>query len=294
VAEDRVTWSLIVHGGAKEIAPDKERANRRGCIEAAAAGRAVLEHGGTAVDAVEAAIRVLERNPTFNAGFGSDRNADGEVEMDAALMDGSTLDIGAVAAVRGVHHPISVARKMLGKPPTLLVAEGARRFAADQGVQLGGPDELIVSGSTKAGTHDHDTVGCVALDRSGRIAAGTSTGGLDGTLPGRVGDSPLPGCGLYADDQVGGVAFSGDGESIARVLLAARVVQALETGADPQGAIGISLGQLGRVGGEAGGIAIDRQGRIGFAHNTPHFAVAWITAGMNAPSVCLRQDEESE
>jgi beta-aspartyl-peptidase (threonine type) len=290
-----VTWAIVVHGGAKEIAPEREEANRRGCLEALAAGRAVLEQGGSAVDAVEAAIRILESDPTFNAGYGSDLNADGEVEMDAALMDGSSLALGAVAAIQGVRHPISVARRMLTEPPTLLVGEGARRFAAAQGAELCEPWELIPpgpDGSEENKTHDHDTVGCVALDSSGRIAAGTSTGGLDDTLPGRVGDSPLPGCGFYADEQVGGVAFSGDGECIARALLAARVMQVLEGGQPPQAAAEASLIHLERVGGEAGGIVLDHLGRVGWAHNSSHFAVAWITDSMGAPSVRLRQDEE--
>jgi beta-aspartyl-peptidase (threonine type) len=294
VAENRVTWALVVHGGAKEIAPEREEANRRGCLEALAAGRAILEQGGSAVDAVEAAIRILESDSTFNAGYGSDLNADGEVEMDAALMGGSNLAIGAVAAIQGVRHPISVARQMLGEPPTLLVGEGARRFAAAQGVELCEPEALIPArpdGPVEK-THDHDTVGCVALDSSGRIAAGTSTGGLDDTLPGRVGDSPLPGCGFYADDQVGGVAFSGDGECIARTLLAARVMQVLEGGQPPQAALKASLTHLERVGGEAGGIVLDHLGRVGWAHNSSNFAVAWITDSMDAPSVRLRQDEE--
>lgn len=289
-----MTWALVVHGGAKEILPEQEEANRRGCLETLAAGRVILEQGGSAVEAVEAAIRILESDPTFNAGYGSDLNADGVVEMDAALMDGSSLAIGAVAGIQGVRHPISVARRMLGEPPTLLVGKGARRFAAAQGAELCEPGELIPprpNGSDKK-THDHDTVGCVALDRSGRIAAGTSTGGLDDTLPGRVGDSPLPGCGFYADDQVGGVAFSGDGECISRVLLAARIMQALEGGQPPRAAAEASLTHLARVGGEAGGIVLDRLGRVGWAHNSSHFAVAWVTDSMGAPLVRLRQDEE--
>jgi beta-aspartyl-peptidase (threonine type) len=290
-----VTWALIVHGGAKEIAPEQEEANRRGCLDALAAGRVILAQGGSAVEAVEAAIRILESDATFNAGYGSDLNADGEVEMDAALMDGSSLALGAVAAIQGVRHPISVARRMLTEPPTLLVSEGARRFAAAHGAELCEPGELIPprrDGPEEEKTHDHDTVGCVALDSTGRIAAGTSTGGLDDTLPGRVGDSPLPGCGFYADDQVGGVAFSGDGECIARTLLAARVMQVLEGGQPPQAALEASLTHLERVGGEAGGIVLDHLGRVGWAHNSSNFAVAWITDSMGAPSVRLRQDEE--
>jgi L-asparaginase / beta-aspartyl-peptidase len=294
VAEKGVNWALVVHGGAKEIAPEQEEANRRGCLAALAAGQALLEQGGSAVDAVEAAIRVLEDDPTFNAGFGSDRNADGAVEMDAALMDGATLDIGAVAAIQGVRHPISVAKRMLSEPPTLLVGPGARRFAAEHGAQLCDPEEMIAGqpDAPEPKHHWHDTVGCVALDQSGRIAAGTSTGGLDGTLPGRVGDSPLPGCGFYAGNAIGGVAFSGDGESIARTLLAARVMQALERDGSPHAAVEAALGILARVGGEAGGIALDRHGRVGWAHNSSHFAVAWITSGMAAPCARLRQNEK--
>jgi L-asparaginase / beta-aspartyl-peptidase len=292
MAEDRVTWSLIVHGGAKEIPAEQGEANRRGCRDAIAAGRAILERAGSAIQAVEAAIRVLEANPTFNAGFGSDQNADGVVEMDAALMDGTTLDVGAVAAIKGVRHPVSVARRMLNEPPTLLVGDGAWRFAVEHGAELCEPGELIASCAGAPARPGHDTVGCVALDRSGKMASGTSTGGLNGTLPGRVGDSPLPGCGFYADDQVGAVAVSGDGENIARVLLAARVMQSLEVGLDPDQSVRRSFANLARVDGEAGAIALDPHGRIGWGHNSAHFAVAWVTEGMNTPCVRLHRDEE--
>ncbi len=290
----RPGWAIIVHGGAKEIEPDKEEANRQGCLAALAAGQTVLEQGGGAHEAVEAATRVLEDDPTFNAGFGSDLNTDGVVEMCAGLMDGSTYDIGSVAAIKGVRNPISVAQAMLREQPILLTAEGARRFAGEHGAELCAPNALI-SPEKRASRmkEDHDTVGCVALDQSGRIAAGTSTGGLEGTHPGRVGDSPLPGCGYYADSSIGGIAFSGDGENIARAMLAARVIQALEAGRSPEDAVRASLDHLHKVGGEAGGIAMGSEGRMGFAHNSPHFAVAWISDGMNGPRVQLRQDENS-
>jgi L-asparaginase / beta-aspartyl-peptidase len=289
-----VNWALIVHGGAKDIAPGQEEANRRGCLDATVAGRAILERGGTAVEAVEAAIRVLEDNPTFNAGFGSVLNADGMVEMDAALMDGTTLDIGAVASIAGARHPVSVARLILHENPTLLAGEGARRFAQDRQAELCKPEEMISPHQNASeAKQGHDTVGCVALDSSGGIAAGTSTGGLQGTPSGRVGDSPLPGCGFYADDAMGGVAYSGDGESIARTMLAARVIQALEAGMDAQAAVEAGTMHLAKVGGEAGGIAVDRQGRIGWTHNSSHFAVAWVTANMTAPRVYLNKNEEA-
>jgi L-asparaginase / beta-aspartyl-peptidase len=291
-----VTWALAVHGGAKDIAETNEEANRHGCLEALAAGRAVLMQGRPAIEAIEAALRVLEDDPTFNAGCGSVRNEAGEVEMDAALMDGATLDIGAVGAIKGVRHPISVARLMLREPPVLLVAEGAYRFAVEHGAETCDPAALIESliGDGQNGSRaaaGHDTVGCVALDASGNVAAGTSTGGLEGCPPGRVGDSPLPGCGFYADNTVGAAAFSGDGESIARATLAAEVVRTLNTEA-PKAALERALRRLARIGGEAGGIVLDLQGRFAQAHNSSHFAVAWMTEGMRGPRVSLRALEE--
>jgi isoaspartyl peptidase/L-asparaginase-like protein (Ntn-hydrolase superfamily) len=285
-------WALVVHGGAKEIAPEQQEAHRDGCFRALAAGRAVLERGGSAVEAVEASIRVLEDDPTFNAGVGSDRDALGDIAMDAGLMDGATLDVGAVGAVEGLRHPITVARLLLREPPTLLVADGAKRFAAEHGAETADTRELIelAERGPEAGQR-RDTVGCVALDAAGHLAAGTSTGGLSGSPPGRVGDSPLPGCGLYADDRAGAVALSGDGESIVRVMLAARVVRDLEAGQHPQVAIEAALGQLGGVGGEAGGIVLDRQGRVGWAHNSPHISVGYHASGVPEPRVRLSRGE---
>lgn len=270
------SWSLILHGGAKSIAPGEEEANRSGLLRALEAGSAVLRAGGGALDAVEAAIRVLEDAPVFNAGHGSVRNTDGEVEMDAAIMDGATLALGGVAAIRAVRNPIEVARLMLPQRPTLLVGEGARRFAQAQGAALCDPAELLADAPAERGAHD--TVGCVAFDARGHLAAGTSTGGLEGQHPGRVGDSPLPGCGLYADDSLGATCFSGEGESISRVLLAGRVMVALGS-LDPQAAMEEALRAMDRVGGEAGGIVIDPSGRTGWAHNSAHFAVGVAGAG---------------
>lgn len=287
MADGTGNWALVLHGGAKEIAPGKQKANRLGCLAALTVGAGVLRQGGSALDAVEATIRVLEHDPTFNAGRGSVRNTDGEIEMDAAIMDGATLDIGGVAAIRAVPHPVSVARLMLREQPTLLVADGARRFAEAHGAETCDPASLF------AGTADgsHDTVGCVALDTSGNLAAGTSTGGIEGCAPGRVGDSPLPGCGLYADNAIGAAAFSGDGESIARTMLAARVMQSLESG-PPQPAIEAAIMRLGRVGGEAGGIVLDRTGQVGWAHNSPHFAVGVATSADDRLRTYLSKNEE--
>lgn len=285
-------WALIIHGGAKEIEPEKEAPNRAGCHAAAIAGRDVLVRGGSAVEAVETAIRVLEADPTFNAAFGADLNADGAVQLDAALMDGSDYAVGGVCGTTGLRHPISVCRLMLPETPTLLSGEGARRFAAEKGAELCEPDELI-SPDQAAGeaAKDNNTVGAVALDSNGNIAAGTSTGGLPSAYPGRVGDSPLPGCGLYADNSLGGVSLSGEGESIARMIVGARIMRNLEH-QHPQPAIEAALAEMDKVGGDAGAIGIDVQGQIGWAHRGSHFAVAMIRDGMNEPAVWLKKDEE--
>ncbi|HYF89570.1 isoaspartyl peptidase/L-asparaginase family protein [Azospirillum sp.] len=291
VAEAR--WALILHGGAKDIAPEREEANRAGCLAALRIGQAILENGGTALDATEAVIRQLEDDPTFNAGRGSVRNADGVVETDAAMMDGRTLDVGGVAALMGVRHPVSVARRMLREAPTLLAGDGAHRFAKETGAELCDPADLIVDETAPTGECGHDTVGCVALDRFGDLAAGTSTGGLEGCRPGRVGDSPLPGCGLYADNAVGGAAFSGDGESIARAMMAARTMLAMEVDA-PQAALDHAVAWFARVGGDGGGIALDRRGRVGWSHNSGGFAVAYAGSDLGGPHVHLHRNEIEE
>ncbi len=279
-----------MHGGAKDIAPQDREPNRKGCLAALAAAQAVLERGGPAIEAACAAVMVLENDPTFNAGRGSAPNNAGEIEMCAALMEGDQLNIGAVAAVRGVRNPVCVAAAMLYEEPILLVAEGARAFAARKGVALCTTEDLKAKHASAEGRHD--TVGCVALDQTGNLAVATSTGGLDGSPPGRVGDSPQPGCGFYADNLIGAVAYSGDGEQIARLALASRTMQRLET-ESPESAVHDALAALGRTGGEAGGIAINSRGEIGWAHVSPHFAVAWATSDQPRPQVFLRQGEAS-
>ena len=281
-------WALLVHGGAKEIAPGEEEENRSGLLEAIAAGHAILDRGGTALDAVEASIGVLEALPVFNAGFGSALNHIGEVEMCAAIMDGSTLDIGAVGALKAVRHPISVARTMLRERHILIAGEGAFMFARDHHAELCDPAELITDKQRK---ESHDTVGAVALDGNGNLAAGTSTGGLPGQLKGRMGDSAIPGCGYYADNQSGAVALSGHGEGIARLVAAAQIVGAIER-EGPEVAIARALSQMSRVGGDAGGIAIDRRGRMGWWHNSPDFAVATMADGSTGPEIRLNKKED--
>ncbi len=288
-------WALIVHGGAKEIEPEQEQANRDGVLQAATAGGAVLKAGGSALDAVEAAIRVLEDLPAFNAGRGSALNRGGGIEMDSGIMDGTDRSVGSVAALREVRNPIGLARLLLPEREVLLVGEGALQFAIEQGVERASEQQLKAE-QPYPGEHEHDTVGAVARDSTGRIAAGTSTGGLNGTRVGRVGDSPLPGSGFYADDRVGGVALSGDGETIIRVGIASKIMAGLAD-QEPDAAIAAPLAELPGVGGtsaDGGGIVVTRDGRTGWAHNSRDFAVAMIDATMESPSAWLRKSEQSD
>ena len=291
--EDGPNWALIVHGGAKEIESGDEKANRDGMRQAAEAGGRVLADGGSAVDAVECAIRVLESLPVFNAGIGSALNAAGGIEMCAGLMDGTDRSVGAVTVIRNVRHPISVAKRLLPEKEILLAGEGAFMFAREQQLELVLGNEL--RSEAAPAQQVHDTVGAVALDREGHLAAGTSTGGLTGSRVGRIGDSPQPGCGLYADDRIGGVSLSGDGETIARAVLASKIMNRLGKGEEPQGAIASALSELPEVGGEeadGGAIAITRDGRFGWSHNSPHFAVAYVDERMNKPGVWLTKSED--
>ena len=282
-------WALILHGGAKEVEPEKEEANRRGCLNALKAGQAVLMSEGSAVDAVEAAIRILEADPTFNAGYGSALHANGQVEMCSAVMEGENFNVGAVAVIKGVRHPVSVAKAMLFDEPIFMAADGARQYAEQKGLELCNPEDLI---SPEKKKEAHDTVGCVALDIHGHIAVGTSTGGLDGAPPGRVGDSPDPGCGYYADDKIGAVAFSGDGEHIARKMLAARVIHSL--GGDPDAALYNALKEVEQIDGEAGGIVVTPSGQFGWAHNSREFPVAMIKESDPVGRFYLRKREEQK
>jgi L-asparaginase / beta-aspartyl-peptidase len=308
--------ALIVHGGAWAIPDDEVDEHQAGCRQALDAGWRVLQAGGAALDAVEAAVRVLEDAPIFDAGVGSVLNHDGDVELDAAIMDGATLRSGAVAAVRRVRNPITLARRVLESQVVLLVAEGAERFAVSAGVPLCDPTELIVERErqrwkellaqedfrtqdafvTRPGdqeahplgrmqyaptnplTHPGDTVGAVALDRTGHVAAGTSTGGTGNKPPGRVGDSPLIGCGLYADDLTAGCSSTGWGESIIKVLLAKTATDLIGAGHEPMAAARMAIDILARrVDGYGGCILLDGRGRIGLAFNTPRMAYAYRT-----------------
>ena len=270
--------AIIVHGGAGRIRDEELPERLEGCRGAALAGWEILKHGGPALDAAEASVVVLEDNPVFNAGTGSTLNSLGVVEMDAAIIDGNTLSAGAVAAVQGIKNPIKLARRVMedGRH-VLLVCEGARLFAREAGFPECAPETLMVETERKRWEEKHGTVGCVALDGAGKIAVATSTGGIFNKLSGRVGDSPLLGCGTYADE-LGGVSCTGHGEAIMRVVLAKSTLEFLKSGADPQAAANQALVLLTKKTGSTGGlIVIDRQGRIGHARNTLRMPVCLIS-----------------
>lgn len=262
--------ALIVHGGAGADPGGREEL-RGGMRAAVAAGWRALAEGGTALDGVEAAVRSLEDHPRFNAGRGSVLTTAGTVEMDASIMEGDRLRNGAVAAVSGVRNPITLARRILDAGGhSLFAGPGALARAQDLGVPLCDPAELVTEHQQRrlAGLQA-STVGAVALDRLGTIAAATSTGGTSGKLPGRVGDSALIGCGTYAETTLGGVSCTGDGEAIIRVTLARRALEILKSVGDPGQACEVALSVLVEEGGGQGGlILVDWRGRVGWARST--------------------------
>jgi beta-aspartyl-peptidase (threonine type) len=309
--------AIIVHGGAGAIPPERHAAAREGCHAAALAGWEILLRGGSAMDAIEAAIMALEDNPGFNAGTGSVLTSDGRAQMDAGVMDGETLDVGAVAGVERVRNPVALARLVSASPHVLLVAAGAELFATEQGMELVDPQSLVTAAQLarwKRGYRDgddanvdptlvalssldalpdehihadgdkHGTVGAVAVDLHGRIAAGASTGGMGGKHPGRVGDTPLVGCGYYAETPVGGASCTGHGEHFMRLILAKRAVDLLERGLSAQAAADAAIETLGqRTGGMGGLILLDAEGNAGFARNTDAMAYAYMREGMSEP-----------
>ena len=269
--------AIIVHGGAGRIRAEELPARLDGCKDAALAAWTIIQQDGSALDAAEAAVVALEDNPLFNAGTGSTLNSLGQVEMDAAVMEGETLRAGAVAAVQGIKNPIKLARRVMEDGRYLLFAgEGALLFARQIGFPECPPESLMVARERKRWEEKHGTVGCVALDGDGKIAVATSTGGIFNKLPGRVGDSPLIGCGTYANDQ-GGVSCTGQGEAIVRIVMAKTTLDLLGEGVEPQAAAHQAIALLAqKTGGAAGLIIIDRQGKIGYARNTERMPVAFI------------------
>jgi beta-aspartyl-peptidase (threonine type) len=293
---------LVVHGGAWDIPDDMVEAHLAGVRNAAAAGWRALERGGSALDAVEEAIVIMENDETFDAGRGSFLNRDGKVQLDAFIMDGSTLRGGGVGCVERLRNPVRAARKILSDSPHVyFVAEGAERFAAEHGIALCRNEDLVIprevarlrqyqaqasaDGNSDgdgndlfAPAHDmlsHDTVGAVALDRNSNIAASTSTGGTLNKAPGRLGDSSLIGCGCYADNQSAAASTTGWGEPIMKLVLAKWAADRVASGSLPEWVAKEAMNYLKqRLNGHGGIILLDAQGRCGIAHNTPRMAWA--------------------
>jgi L-asparaginase / beta-aspartyl-peptidase len=313
---------LVVHGGAWAMPDDMVEAHLVGVRTALAAGWRVLEAGGTALDAVEAAVVVMEDDETFDAGRGSFLNRDGKVQLDALIMDGATLRAGGVGCVERVRNPVRAARKILSESPHVyFVGEGAERFAAEHGVEMCANEELVIPreverlreyqtqetiptsraedpremGHSAPGSEmfapeiSHDTVGAVALDRDGNIAAATSTGGTLNKAPGRLGDSSLIGCGCYADNLSAAVSTTGWGEPIMKLVLAKWTADRVLAGNLPEWAAQEAMNSLKqRLNGHGGIIVLNAQGQFGIAHNTPR--MAWALKTLRTEEAAIARD----
>ncbi|MDD5559729.1 isoaspartyl peptidase/L-asparaginase [Candidatus Methylomirabilis sp.] len=285
---------ILVHGGAGKVAPDLVEVRRAGIRAAAEKGWQTLTAGGSAVEAVEQAVKILEDDPAFNAGRGACLNRDGEIELDASIMDGRDLAAGAIGAVKRIANPVTLARAVMGAGgPILLVGDGARQFAATVGITECVAEALLTERQRtrwailrEEDAENVGTVGAVALDQAGHLAAATSTGGLPLKAPGRVGDSALIGCGTYADDQLGAASCTGNGEAIIKLVLAKTAVEFLRMGEEPMEAARRAVRELtARTGAEVGIILLDSYGRIGVARNTAQMACACILEGNTEPEI---------
>ena len=300
---------IVVHGGAWAIPDEACQAHQQGVERAAAAGWRALERGASSLDAVEEAVAVLEDDETFDAGRGSFLNRDGRVQLDALIMDGATLKAGGVGCVERLLNPVRAARVVLEKSPHIyFVAEGAERFAAENGIALIDNSELVlpreierwksaaeqrylrVPAEFSGDLDSHDTVGAVALDRHGNIAAATSTGGTLNKAPGRVGDSSLIGCGCYADNETAAASTTGWGEPMMKLVFAKWATEHVTADVAPALVAPAAIHYLRRrLNGHGGIILLDCQGRVGLAHNTPRMAWAWRNgnsseSGLRAPA----------
>jgi beta-aspartyl-peptidase (threonine type) len=282
-AQGASDFVLVAHSGAgdySKMTPETIEARRDGMVKAIRAGFAVLERGGTSMDAVEATIRVMEDSGLYDAGRGAYYTKDGIPEMDAAIMDGRTLQAGSVASVKHIANPIHLARLVMEKTPhVLLVADGAEEFAKSQGIDLVSPYYFYTErewkrfqdAEQKKKTGDgHGTVGVVALDMAGNLAAGTSTGGTVLKMPGRVGDSPIIGAGTYANNDSCAVSATGTGEYFMRNVVASDIcarVRYLRVPLD-QAANDVVMKELVEQHGDGGVIALDRTGHVAAPFNT--------------------------
>lgn len=296
---------LVVHGGAWAIPDDMVEAHQKGVRHALAAGWRALEKGATALDAVEEAVVVMEDDDTFDAGRGSFLNRDGKVQLDALIMDGATLRAGGVGCVERVRNAVRVARRVLeDSPHCYFVGEGAERFASEHGIPLIDNSELVVERERKRLDYvqqqrtpnemvnlfvtEHDTVGAIALDKQGKLAAATSTGGTLNKAPGRVGDSSLIGCGCYADEMAA-VSTTGWGEPMMKLVLGKWAVDRVHEGRSPEAVALEAMAYLkARADGHGGVILLDRNGRIGLAHNTPRMAYGYKSNSSEMSGIDLR------
>ena len=280
-------WRLVIHGGAgamrpKQGDPDHEERAREGLRIALEAGVEMLGRGAAALDAVEASVRLLEDDPCFNAGRGSALTDQGSVELDAAIMDGRNRRAGAVAGLQTTRAPVSLARRLMEQGPhVFLTGRGADRFAEDAGLEQVDPawfvtderrrqlDELLAGGGFDAAVK-YGTVGAVALDEHGHVAAATSTGGLTAKRWGRIGDSPLIGAGTYADDRSAAVSATGSGEYFIRAVAAHQLAERVRLGGAPlQQALDGVLADISELGGTGGLIAVAPTGEAAWGFTTP-------------------------
>lgn len=299
--------SIIVHGGAWDIPDDLVEAHVRGCRNAVSTGKDLLARGASAVDAVEAAVVAMEDDPVFDAGRGSVLNQAGQVEMDAIIMDGSSLRSGAVAALRHMSNPIKVARCLMDSTLFSMIAgDGALAFAISKGFEECSEEDLLVGRELedyrvfkKTGIlrtreffsgQPQDTVGACAIDKDGNLACATSTGGTRRKIAGRVGDSPIIGAGAYADNTLGAASSTGWGEKIMAVVLAKTALDFLRDEPDPSDACRAGIEVLARrVDGFGGIIMLDRRGVVGYHHNTPKMAFGFYEGRSGKEAAAIRK-----
>jgi beta-aspartyl-peptidase (threonine type) len=281
--------ALVIHGGAGRASGEREAERREGCRAALDAGWRLLTSGGSSLDAVCAAVVELENCPAFNAGKGSALTAAGTVEMDASVMEGTQLRAGATALVRGVRNPVRLARALLDEGTAVFLAgPGAEEFARCRGLEMCAPEDFVTSWQRerwrkREGPYGTGTVGAVAVDEAGRVAAATSTGGVEGKPAGRIGDSAVIGAGTYADDRLGAISATGRGEAIIRTVWARTAAESLRSGIDPAIAAEAAVKQLAFATAGSGGIIIvDPFGRVGYAFNTPHMTLGWMRSDLGA------------
>lgn len=299
-------YAIAIHAGAenmdpKQVSPEKEEQYREGLRQALQAGYQVLESGGSALDAVEAAVRCMEDFPLFNAGRGASLDEQGTPTFDAAVMDGSTLKAGALCNTRFVKHPVSLARAIMEESDHMLLAgEGAEKFAKSKGLGMADKEHFITEEKKQAWeekeqeklTEEHDTVGAVAVDQEGNLAAATSTGGLTFQHLGRVGDSPVIGGGTYAHNTYCAVSCTGEGEAIMRGVLAHEVYAMVKYAGDSLQSACTKATRLydDRLQGEKGLIAVSPNGEVAMAFNTNQMKRAYRVQG-GEPVVAVWKDD---